>query len=202
MLLIPLLMGGLMEIKLPPPKLDGKMSVEKAIYLRRSIRSYKKRELTWEEIGQLLWAGQGITDKKRGFRAAPSAGATYPLELYIIIKDGIYHYIPNEHKLIKIKDGNFKKDLYEACLHQDWVFEAPLNIIITANFERTTRYYGERGIRYVWIEAGHVAENIHLQAVALGLGSVPIGAFYDNKIKEILGVKEAPLYVIPVGEPK
>jgi SagB-type dehydrogenase family enzyme len=200
-LLFLLLKGGkIMEIKLPRPVLRGKMSVEECIAKRRSIRNYKGTPLTLNELSQLLWATQGITHRD-GLRAAPSAGATYPLEIRVAKEDGLFRYIPKGHKLIKEKDEDLRKRLAIASLGQPWVEEAPCSFIFSAVYERTTRRYGKRGERYVHIEVGHAAENLHLQAVALGLGSVPIGAFRDEEVKKILGLpkNEEPLYIVPVG---
>ncbi len=198
--------SGEKEIILPAPTLEGNVSVEKAIKRRRSVRSFKKESLTIEQISQLLWSAQGITGTLHGFsfRAAPSAGALYPLEVYTVVKAGIYHYIPAEHKLVLIKEGDFRRKLANAGLSQSAISTAPLDIVITAVYERTTVKYGERSIRYVHIEVGHVAENILLQATSLGLGSVTIGAFYDEKVKNVLGCseEEVPLYIIPVGKPR
>lgn len=197
--------GGKKEIVLPQPKLKGEVSIEETIKERRSVRSFKKEPLTIEEISQLLWAAQGITHSLHNFRlrSAPSAGALYPLEVYTVSKEGIYHYIPSYHKLFLVKDGDFRKKLAIAGLNQSAIYSAPLDIVITAIYERTTIKYGERGIRYVHIEAGHSAENIQLQAVALGLGSVTIGAFYDNEVKKLIGCtkEEIPIYIIPIGKP-
>lgn len=204
LIFILLLKGGkAMEIKLPKPVLKGKVSVEECISKRRSIRAYKSTPLTLEEISQLLWSLQGITNS-RGFRATPSAGATYPLEVRIVNADGVFRYVPEGHKLVKEKDEDIRKKLASASLGQQWVEEAPCNFVISAVYTRTSRKYGQRAERYVHIEVGHAAENLHLQAVALGLGSVPIGAFYDSEVKKILDLPqdEDPLYIIPVGHPK
>ena len=197
--------GGEQEIALPPPHLKGNISIEEALKNRRSIRSFNKEPLCIEDISQLLWSAQGITDTLHGFkfRAAPSAGALYPLEIYAIIEEGIYRYIPEEHKLILIRKGDFRTKLSNAALSQPVIASAPVDFVITALYERTTKKYGERGIRYVHIEAGHVAEDMKLQAVGLGLGSVPIGAFYDEKVRSIIdSEEEIPLYIIPVGKPE
>lgn len=194
-------------IKLPDPVLKGNMSVEEAISKRRSVREYKDAPLTLFELGQLLWAAQGITLPSRGLRSAPSAGATYPLEVYVAVKErgviglraGIYHYDPHSHSIYQMKDGDFSIDLYRASLNQDWVKEAPLCIIITADFSRTTARYSARGERYVYMEAGHAGQNIYLQATALGLGTVAVGAFYDDQIRSIIGCDEDPIYIFPVG---
>lgn len=196
-------------IKLPEPNKIGKMSVEEAIGKRRSIRDYSDEPLTLKEISQILWAAQGITDPVRKFRSAPSAGATYPLEIYVVVKkngvrelpEGVYHYNPYTHSVEIVKKGDFSYELYKACLNQEWILKAPVNIVITAVYERTTKRYGERGIRYVHMEAGHVGQNIYLQATALNLGTVAVGAFYDERVEEIVNAKpnERALYVFPLG---
>ncbi|WP_430515103.1 SagB/ThcOx family dehydrogenase [Pyrococcus woesei] len=191
------------KIILPPPKTEGTVSVEEAIAKRRSIRTYKNDPLKIEELGQLLWAAQGITHEDK--RAAPSAGATYPFEIFVIVgnveglKPGIYHYNPFEHSLTLIKEGDFRKELQEAALGQEWVGNAAIDIVLVAFYERTTKYYGERGVRYVHMEAGHIGQNIYLQATALGLGTVAVGAFHDEEVARILGTNGAPLYIFPVG---
>ncbi len=193
-------------IALPEPKLKGKLTVEEALHSRRSIRKYSSESLALEEISQLLWAGQGITAEWGG-RTAPSAGATYPLTLYLIAEDvkglepGVYVYEPENHCLITRLKGSFKEDLFEACLKQDCVKLAPAYIIIVAKYERTTQRYGERGIRYVHIEVGCVVQNIYLQSTSLDLATVCIGAFIDEEISSILGLEksESPLIVMPVG---
>ncbi|MBU7032940.1 MAG: SagB/ThcOx family dehydrogenase [Theionarchaea archaeon] len=197
------------HIILPPPLVEGDMSVEEAIRLRRSVRDFSDHSLTISHISQLLWSGQGITEAFK--RAAPSAGATYPLTLYLIVGEGgvegiphgIYEYIPDSHSLICMKEGDFRSGIASACLNQTFIAKAPVSIVIAADYERTTRRYGERGIRYVHMEAGHVGENIYLQAVALHLGTVVVGAFQDDELHHVLGlpVEEVPLYVMPVGFP-
>lgn len=190
-------------ISLPEPKIKGEMSLEEAIKDRRSIRSFDEKDLNLEQISQILWAAQGITDEE-GHRASPSAGALYPLELYIVKKDGAYHYIPKGHRLEMILKGDLRKKLKDACLWQQWIEEAPVDIIITGIYERTTVKYRERGIRYVHLEAGHACQNILLQSVSLGLGAVPVGAFHDREIQEILNLEESniPFFVIPIGYKK
>lgn len=193
--------GGMEEIVLPQPKFKGDVSLEECILRRRSVRRYRPEKVGLEEVGQLCWAAQGITDERRGFRAAPSAGATYPLELYLVKSDGFFRYIPEEHKLIKLKDEDLRVLLARASLGQEFIEEAPLDFVITAIYQRTTARYGKRGERYVHIEVGHAAQNIHLQAVALGFSSVPVGAFYDGEVSKVLALpeEEVPLYIIPVG---
>ncbi|MEW6685199.1 MAG: SagB/ThcOx family dehydrogenase [Candidatus Edwardsbacteria bacterium] len=188
-------------ITLPKPVTKGTVSLEECLLKRRSKRAYRVQDLTLEQISQLCWATQGITETVGGFRTAPSAGATYPLELYLVKSDGLFHYLPEGHKLEKVKAGDFRKSLCSAALGQRFVAEAPVDFVITAIYERTTARYRQRGIRYVDIEVGHAAQNLHLQAVALGLGSVPVGAFDDDAVSEILSLpkEEKPLYIIPVG---
>lgn len=188
-----------MEIKLTEPKLKGIKSLEECILERQSVRSFKDRDIEIEKISQILWAGLG---KKRGKKTVPSAGGTYPLELYVVIKrKGIFHYNPESNLLKRVKEGDFGKDLAKVSLNQMFIYEAPLNVIICADFDRTCNYYGKRGERYVHIEIGHCAQNIELEAVALGMGSVPIGAFYDNEVKKVLDLPKNidPIYVIPIG---
>jgi SagB-type dehydrogenase family enzyme len=195
------------ELALPPPRYDSGTSVEQAILKRRSIRTYSEEPLTIADLSQLLWAAQGITSPE-GFRTAPSAGALYPLEIYVVageIRDlapGIYRYRPRSHALLLITAGDKRDALYAAALHQLPVREAPVDIVIAAVPERITGKYGERGIVYIYLEAGHAAENICLQSVPLNLGTVPIGAFEDTEVKKILGLGETelPVYIIPVGK--
>ncbi|MDD8019572.1 MAG: SagB/ThcOx family dehydrogenase [Acidobacteriota bacterium] len=198
-----LLMGENMVIKLPAPAKDSSFSVERAINERMSIRSYKDTPLTLKEVSQLLWASQGIVASGR--RASPSAGATYPLEIFIAagkvegLKPGLYRYRNKEHSLELIKEGDLRKSLSNAALGQEMIFKAPATIVVAAVFGRTRARYGARAERYVHMEAGHVGENIMLQATALGLGTVPVGAFNDGEVKRLLGITEDPLYLFPVG---
>lgn len=191
------------EITLPAPQVRGEISVEGAIARRRSKRSFTDEGLTLQEISQLLWAAQGITSEW-GFSAAPSAGALYPLEVYAATADGLYHYVPQEHKVIVESKEDLRLKLWLAGLAQDAIREAPVVFVIAAIYARTAIKYGGRAERYVKLEAGHVAENMHLQAVALGLGSVPIGAFYDDQVQAALSLPSdhEPLYLIPVGHPR
>jgi len=193
-----------MKEYLPQPVFQSKVSIEECLLRRRSIRSFKYRKLTLQEISQLLWAAYGVTEQKNMFKTTPSAGATYPLEIYYLIEDGIYHYLPEEHAVELIKKGDFRKELVSSVLFQEFVFDASINIIICAEYERTTLYYGNRGVRYVHFEVGHCAQNVCLQAISLGLDSVCIGAFDDKKLKSLLSAigSVEPLYVISVGVKK
>lgn len=191
------------EIPLPTPGQRGEVSLEGALTRRRSIREFTEEGLTSAEISGLFWAGQGITDP-RGFRTAPSAGALYPLELYVATGEGVYHYLPQSHRLAMLSPGDMRLGLWEAGLEQDALRKAPAIIVIAAVYARTEGKYGPRAERYVRLEAGHAAQNILLQATALDLGAVPIGAFYDQKVQEVLALPldHEPLYLIPVGHPR
>lgn len=186
-------------IKLPEPEFTDK-SIEECIQQRRSIRSFKDKTLSLQEISNIMWVAQGITDNERGYRAVPSAGATYPLILYYATKHGLFRYIPESHGIKQTIEKDLRKDIAKAALSQMFIADAGMVIVITALFENTTWRYKERGVRYVHNEVGHCAQNIHLEAVALGLGSVPIGAYHDDELKELLELdQEEPLYIIPIG---
>lgn len=194
-------------IDLPEPRSDGDVSVEEALLKRRSDRDYADRPLKLAEISQLLWAAQGVTNRM-GFRTAPSAGALYPLEVYVVagkvdgLAAGVYKYRPLRHRLITIAAGDRRVDLAGAALGQSSIKNSPASIVFSAVYERVTRKYRDRGIRYVHMEAGHAAQNIYLQAIPLDIGTVVIGAFYDEKVKEVLGLpdNEEPLYIMPTGK--
>jgi SagB-type dehydrogenase family enzyme len=189
---------------LSPPLLKGPKSLEEVIAARRSVRRFKSEALSAEQISQLCWAAQGITDQARGYRTCPSAGATYPLELYVVTAGGVDHYRPAGHALERHRDGDLRRALQEASLHQTFVGQAPATFVITAVVPRTERRYRERAMRYVHMEVGHCGQNILLQAVALGLGAVPVGAFHDEDVAKALSLppEHAPLYLIPVGVPE
>ena len=188
---------------LPPPVVAGKMSLEEAIAQRRSVRGFADIPLTLQEISQLCWAGQGITDPRRGFRASPSAGALYPIELYVVTAAGVDHYRPRDHRLERHLTGDLRRALQAAALDQQAVGEAAACLVVTAVVERTARKYGKRAERYCFIEAGHVAQNIFLQATALHLAGVPVGAFEDNEVATVLKLPKdhRVLYLLPIGNP-
>ena len=191
-------------IPLPEPSKEGRLSLEETFLQRRSVREFSPVQLSTSEISQLLWAAQGITDS-RGFRTAPSAGALYPLELYVVLEGGVFHYDPHAHSLTTVRIGDLRSDLYGVSLRQEAILNAPMILVVTAVFSRTEAKYGRaRSPRYVHLEAGHAAQNTLLQAVALGLGAVPIGAFEDLQVQEVLGlpVDHEPLYLIPIGHPE
>jgi len=195
------------NIRLPAPKHDGTISLEQALLKRRSVREYRDEPLTLSEVAQLLWAAQGITHRSRGFRTAPSAGALYPLEVYVVlgnvkgVEPGAYKYRPQQHVLQRVRKGDVRAELSAAALEQTWIGQAPIVIVFSAVYQRTTKKYGDRGIRYVHMEVGHAAQNVCLQAVSLNLGAGVVGAFRDRQVNKILNApeNEQPLYLVPVG---
>lgn len=191
-------------IELPEPILQGRLTLEEALSKRRSVREFTEDPLTLEEIGQLLWAAQGVTHPD-GYRTAPSAGALYPLEIYVVTAEGVHYYDPQGHLLSLHQPGDLRAALHTVALRQEPVLKAPAVFVITAVYERTEKKYGkERSPLYVHLEAGHAAQNLLLQAVALDLGGVPIGAFIDDKVKGVLSLPDdhQPFYLIPVGHPE
>ena len=193
-------------IELAQPKTKSGFSLEAALEQRLSIRSFKDEPVSLAAVSQLLWAAQGITHGS-GYRTAPSAGALYPLEVYVVagnvtgLAPGIYHYRTRQHVLVEITAGDHRQTLYRHALRQTSISNAPLSFVIAGIPGRTTGKYGDRGMRYVYMEAGHAAQNLCLQAVALELGSVAIGAFLDREVGKMLqlGEEGVPLYIIPVG---
>jgi len=189
---------------LPPADVSGKMPLEQTIAMRRSIRDFAAKTLTPEQISQLCWAGQGITEPATGYRAAPSAGALYPIELYLVTGEGVYHYLPREHALETHLTDDVRRPLQRASIDQESVGEATLTVAITAVVDRSARKYRGRAERYCFIEAGHVAQNILLQATALQLGGVPVGAFDDEQAARVLRLPKDTrvLYLLPIGHPR
>ncbi len=187
-------------IQLPEPASDGGMSVEAALAKRESVRHFTFVPLTLSLLSQILWAAQGIT-RDWGGRTTPSAGALYPLELYLALLDGFYHYIPRNHQLMNISDSNFIEDLAAVVLGQQCIRESSAVVVIAAVYKRIEQKYGRRGERYVKVEAGHAAQNILLQAVSQGIGAVPVGAFNDEDVRKVLSLPSdhEPLYLIPLG---
>lgn len=194
-------------IDLPKPELKGKVSIEEAIAQRRSVRNFSGGPISLQALSQILWAAQGITDTLNKFRSAPSAGALYPLEIYVVVSNvfdlsqGIYKYKPEGHKLILMKTGDFRQELMKEALWQDWISQSSVVLVFAAVYERTTWKYGKRGIQYVHMEVGHSAQNVCLQVTALGLGTTTVGAFNDEGVKKVLGLdtNEVPLYILPIG---
>ncbi|MFC1742741.1 SagB/ThcOx family dehydrogenase [Candidatus Riflebacteria bacterium] len=199
----------LRAVKLPPPAFKG-ITVEEAILQRRSKRDFSKKPLNLTQLSQLLFAAQGITKitSKRHFHSAPSAGAIYPFEIYISVNNikglapAIYHYEPIPHQLKLLKPGDFSQDIFIASIRQGMFKSANVTFFLAAIFDRIRFGYGERGLRYLYMEAGHISQNIFLQAESLGLGSVCVGAFFDAYINQIIGLdgeKEAVIYLHAVG---
>jgi len=187
-------------ITLPEPNQDGSNSLEQVIVARRSRRDFSPQSLTFEQIGQLAWAAQG-QDASSNYRTAPSAGATYPLELFVVTGDGLFRYLPAKHSLEELTGQDLRAALASAAWGQEFIDAAPLTFVFAAEFSRTTNHYGKRGIRYVYMEAGHAAQNVHLQAEALGLGSVAVGAFDDASVSKVLSLPDyiEPVYMVAVG---
>lgn len=197
---------SLESVPLPAPSVDGHRSLEQLLARRRSVREFSDESLSAAEVGQLLWAAQGISDPE-GLRTAPSAGALYPLEVYLIagaingLPSGQYHYKPVGHRLVKIASGDRREVLARAAFGQSWLADAAAIIAFTGMPERTRRKYGARAERYVHIEIGHAAENLFLQAEALDLGTVVVGAFDDEQVTQVLQLPAAtrPYLLMPVG---
>lgn len=198
------------RIPLPSPRTTDGPPLHEVLNARRSVRAYTDEPLSLADVGQLLWASQGTTSTLGG-RTAPSAGGTYPLEVDVVTGHvdglpvaGVYRYHSAEHALEARSIGaDLRSRLSAASLNQTWVTDSPVTIIISAVYDRTTAVYGPRGTRYVDLEAGHAAQNLLLEAVALGLGAVTVGAFDDRLVREVLSMPEieVPLYIIPVGRP-
>jgi SagB-type dehydrogenase family enzyme len=198
-------------VKLPNPQITGSTSVEQAINDRRSVRRYTSQSLTLQDVSQLMWAAQGITNTTTGFRAAPSAGATYPLEIYILVGNGsvnglnkgLYHYNPYNNTLEQILGNDARPALSQAANGQPWVEQAPVDIIITGNYQKMIDKYKDETLstRFVNMEAGHVGENIYLEAEARGLVTVALGSFKDDQVHQVLTIpaNENTLYIFPVG---
>ena len=190
--------------ELPAPRKVGKMSLEESLTRRRSIRRFSPEALSRQQIAQLCWAGQGVTDSNRGFRTSPSAGALYPLELYVVTAEGVERYIPQRHAMEKHMEGDLRPKLQAAALDQSCVGQAPAVFVVTGVVSRTAQKYGRRAMRYVLIEVGHVSQNLLLQATAMGLGTVPVGAMREEEVSKILSLPadHTPLFLIPIGAPQ
>lgn len=195
------------EVELPSPDRSGDVSLEESIEDRRSRREYGDAPLSLDDLGQLLWAAQGITEPGRGLRAAPSAGALYPVEIYVVagrvrnLPEGVYRYRPAGHRLVRAAEGDRRRDLADAALGQSWVRRAPAVIVLAGVYERTAGRYGDRARRYVRMEVGAVSENVYLQATARRLATVLVGAFHDDRVQAVLELPDdhAPLGLMPVG---
>ena len=199
-------------MKLPPPTWQGTVSVEQAIKQRRTTRSFASRALTLDQLSQLLGAASGITETNGFKRAAPSAGALYPMDLYVVagqggippIEAGVYRYQPAEHQLTGVASGDLRATAARASLSQMWMAEAPITLVITAAYTRVTIKYGKRGVRYALVEAGHIGQNIYLQAEAMGLAAGIVGAFHDAALISALQLPadHEPILLMPAGYPR
>ncbi len=192
-------------MKLPAPRHTSEFSLEKSLSERRSVRKYQPGDLKIEEVSQLLWAAQGKSSDN--YRTAPSAGALYPVEIYMVcgqvegLETGVYHYRPDEHEIVKLLDGDHRKELASASVNQPWISEASIDLVVVGVFGRMSAQYGSRGVKYVYMEIGHITENVCLQATALNLGSIVIGAFFEDQVNKILQLPtiEQPVAIVPVG---
>jgi len=199
------------QIYVPTPGANGIMSLEEAVARLRSVRNFLSGPVSRSQLSQILWVTQGKSDTRGRYRTVPSAGATYPLEIFVVcgrnsieeIDEGIYHYNIDSHSLTLHHKGDVRSELARAALAQAFIYQAPVDIVICAEYERTLRRYGSRGERYVHIEIGHAGQNIYLQATALGLATVAVGAFDDEQVTEVLRLDKQykPLYIMPVGKP-
>jgi SagB-type dehydrogenase family enzyme len=193
-------------LALPAPRTDGAVSLERALQDRRSVRAFAARPLDLTTVGQVLWAAQGLTHPL-GLRTAPSAGATFPLELYLVAGEvaglaaGVYRYRPDGHELVPVAAGDIRGELAAAARGQSWLQSAPVSVVVAAVPERTAQRYGQRATRYVAMEVGAVVQNIQLQGAALDLGSTFIGAFEDAAVQRLMGLapQEQPLAIVPIG---
>jgi SagB-type dehydrogenase family enzyme len=203
---------GASRVVLQQPDTKGGVPLWQAIAHRQSIRNFKNKPLGKDQLSQLLWATQGITREQMGFelRASPSAGALYPVETYVVvhngesIEPGIYHYAIQDHQLEQLKRGDFRLDIAKAALDQDMAYSGSAVFVWTAVFARAMWKYGQRAYRYVYLDAGHIAMNLALAAVALGLGSCQIGALYDGEVNALLEIdseEESVLYMSVIGHP-
>ncbi|AKB85246.1 SagB/ThcOx family dehydrogenase [Methanococcoides methylutens] len=194
------------EVELPEPILESSISIEQTLAERRSVRSYSGESLSLSDVSQLMWAAQGLT-QDRFFRTAPSAGALYPLEVYLVVGNvdkmdaGVYRYVPSRHSMVKTLDGDRRDELCRVSLSQPQIRDAAAVVVITAVYSRIMVKYGNRGVRYAHIEVGCAAENIYLQGMSLGIGTCAVGAFEDENVAAIfdLPVDEEPLLLLPLG---
>ncbi len=193
-------------IQLPRPSLKGSISVEEALERRRSVREYSSDPLTLAEVSQLLWSGYGVTSPE-GFRTAPSAKALYPLELYLVVARvdelaaGVYRYDGLRHGLVSIRRVDVLNDLRAATFGQDFVATAACVLVFAAVYERTREAFQDAGKDYAHMDLGHAGQNVHLQAVSLGLGTVVVGAFRPDAVQQTmeLPADQTPLYLMPIG---
>ncbi len=201
------------DISLPKPSYKGTLSVEEALRARRTHRSFTSHPLTLKQFSQLLWGAYGVTARKYGsfLKTAPSAGGLYPLDIYGVVgkggvetlAEGVYHYNPEDHTASLLREGDLRAELTRQSLHQMWMAEAPLILVITGEYERSSVKYGPRGVTYTHIEAGCVGQNIFLQAEALGLKAGIVGAFNNRDVIKAMGLPSShdPLLIMPVGFP-
>lgn len=191
------------RIELPAPDLKGTVSLEEALQSRRSRRRVSSEPLSNKTIGQLLWAAQGITLPEKGFRTAPSAGARYPLRVYVLLPSGMWAYEPRGHVLVQKSPQDLRKSFWKDVYGRPWLDSAPAIVLIAADARRTEEKYGKKARRFVDMEAGHAGQNVLLQSTVLGLHGVGVGAFHPERTKKslMLPSPQELLYVIALGRP-
>jgi len=190
----------------------GAMILDRVLRQRKSIRDFQQQPISKDQLSYLLWASTGIQRIEDGyeFRTTPSAGALYPIETYVVVNDvrkleaGVYHYSIKAHQLEQLKQGEFRQEVTAAALGQGMCQTSAVVFVWSAVFERCKWKYGQRAYRYIYLDAGHIAENLALAAVSLNLGSCEIGALYDNQVNAILGIdgsEESVVCMAVVGIP-
>jgi SagB-type dehydrogenase family enzyme len=199
------------KINLPAPDTEGDISLEEAIARRKSVRRFSPQALSLSQLSQVLWAADGLRNPSSRYRTVPSAGATYPLEIFVVcgwdgvegVNAGVYRYDISGHFLSLHVDGDARIELAKAALDQEFLLQAPATMVVCAEYERTALRYGDRAERYINVEVGHAGQNIYLQAAAMGLGTVAVGAFYDEAVGKALRLDNRfrPLYIMPIGKP-
>jgi protease I len=190
-------------ITLPPPKLTGPASLEQVLAKRRSGREFSGKALDYEQIGQLAWAGQGITEPSTGRRTAPSAGEIYPITLYIATPEGFFAYNPEQHALEQFSSSDLRGKISAVAAQQKAIAAAPCDIIIAGAIKKLAPKFSNKSRRFMMIEAGHVAQNILLQAVSLNLVAVPLGGYETPNVAAACNLPEGlePVYIVAVGYP-
>lgn len=208
-IIVPAAVAQEYAVRLPEPRRDGRVSLEAALWARRSVRAFTRDSLALADVAQLLWAAQGA-NRPDGHRTAPSAGATYPLEVLLLparvqgLPAGTYRYRSGDHALSLVQAGDQVAPFLASGARSAWLADAAAFLVITGVGERTSRRYGERGERYVAIEVGHAAQNVALQVAALGLGTTYVGSFSDSAVARVLGLPagERAYAVLPIGRPR
>ncbi len=192
------------KIVLPKPIAQGSLSLEEAFWKRHSSRAFSERVPDWKAIGQLLWAAQGINRPENQHRTTPSAFGAYPLEIYVVLPTGVFHYIPKDHAVVKVRPGNVWDEISKSVVATS-THQSRCVFVISAVFARTEKKASvDEAKRYIYLEGGHAAQNLLLQTIPLGMSAVPIGAPVSPDEQKILGIpkEEKPIYILATGYPK